>query len=68
MNGLPQILLGYLKFRHNLRVLHGTEQGTERFTRLKVYRTIFHLYNHVFTELPIERHKLLVCLTCPVGT
>ena len=48
MNGLPQILLSYLKFRHNLRVLHGTEQGTERFTRLKVYRTIFHLYNHVF--------------------
>ncbi|MPM92710.1 hypothetical protein SDC9_139845 [bioreactor metagenome] len=57
-----QIFLGNLKLGHNRCLFHGAEQRTKRFARLKINRSVFHLNNHVIMKLPVEWHKLLICL------
>src|ERR1022692_2067717 len=51
---LAEIFLRGLDFGDYRRLLHCTEQRMERFTRLKIYRSIFYLYHDVRTELSVQ--------------
>jgi len=69
MIGKTKILLCDLKFGHNCRLFHGSEQRAEWFTGLEIYRTVLDLHNNIIPKFIIQRFKFKIGLfgTVAVG-
>src|SRR5690349_5826440 len=63
---MTEILLCNLELGHYRCFFHSTKEWAERLTRLKIYRSVFYLDNHVVSKLPIKRHKFGIGLFCAV--
>ena len=66
MDGMSKIFLCHLEFRHHRRLFHSTKQWTEGLSRLKIYRSILYLDDHIVPELSIEWYKFSISLLCTI--